>query len=296
MKTLVTGSTGRFGPHLVRELLSHGHEVSLFSRSKPREEFKCLEWIQGSINNIEDCLQAMKGRNFDAIHNLAALADPTDSPGMDGYNDPSFFPLTMQTNIMGLYNMLQAALRNDIGIFVHTGSNCVLGHGYRITNRPYEIKYLPIDEEHPFDTEDSYSFSKVIGEQMLELYSKVYGMRCYSLRSVSITDAELIKKNGGKSVEPTTAWDDWLYAWVDPRDLASAHRLLMEKAHSIVPFGCYYCLGDDTGTTMPTMDIIKAYRPDLIPLIREPLEGHAPFFSNKRLKAVVGWQPVGRWR
>jgi len=297
MKTLVTGATGIFGPYLVRELVSHGHEVALFTRKKPADEFKDLEWIQGSINNIEDCLNAMKGRSFEAIHNAAAMADPTDSPGMKGYNDTSFFPLAMQTNIMGLYNMLQAALRNDVGIFVNTGTNCVLGHGYRISKRPHEIKYLPIDEDHPSDAEDSYSFSKIVGEQLLETYSKVYGMRCYSLRAVSIRDTEFRINNGIKHCEkPTTEWDEWLFAWVAPEDLASAHRLLMEQAHSIVPYGRYYCLNDDTDVSEPTMDIIRAYKPELLDVIREPMEGHAALFSNKRLKAVVGWRPTQSWR
>jgi hypothetical protein len=44
------------------------------------------------------------------------------------------------------------------------------------------------------------------------------------------------------------------------------------------------------------MDIIEKYRPDLIPLIRIPLVGHAALFSNNRLKAVCGWRPKMSWR
>jgi len=297
MKTLVTGVTGLFGPHLVRELVSHGHDVSLFSIDKPADEFKDLTWIPGNINNVEDCLRAIKGKGFDAIHHLAAMADPTDSPGMEGYDDPSFFPLAMQTNIIGLYNMLQAALRGDVGIFVNTGSNCALGFGYRITDRPFEIKYLPIDEEHPAEVEDSYSFSKMVGEQLLEVYSRVYGMRCYSLRSGAIMNenwrADL---RAEEAAEPLSEWDEWLYNWIAPEDLASAHRLVMEQAHSLPSFGYYYCMGDDTTLPEPTMEVIKKYRPDLIPVIREPMEGHAPLFSSKRLKAAVGWRPQISWR
>ena len=295
MKTLLTGVTGRFAPHLVRELLAHGHEVALFSRNKPADEFKNLEWIPGDINSIEDCLQAMAGRGFEAIHNAAAMSYPTDSPGMARYDDPAFFPLTMQSNIMGLYNMLQAALRSDVGIFVNTGSNCVLGQGFRITNRPFEIKYLPIDEDHPTDVEDSYSLSKLMGEQLMEVYSKVYGMRCYSLRSAGIRNAEEREKMK-EDARPTTGWGDWLFPWVAAEDLASAHRLLMEQAHLITPFGCYYCQNDDTDILDLTMDVIKAFRPELTNVIREPLEGHASLFSNKRLKAAVGWRPEKSWR
>ena len=39
MKVLVTGVSGRLGPHMVRDLIKAGHEVVLFSRRPPGEEF-----------------------------------------------------------------------------------------------------------------------------------------------------------------------------------------------------------------------------------------------------------------
>lgn len=294
MKALLTGVTGVFGPYLPRELLAHGHEIVIFGIDKPSDEFKDVEWIEGNINNFEDCLRAMEGRGFDAIHNAAAMPDPTDSPGWDRGGDPAFIPMCMQTNVIGLYNMLQSAHRNDIGIFVNTGSNCALGHGYRLSGRPFEIKYLPIDEWHPSDVEDSYSFSKTVGEQLLEMYSRVYKMRCYSLRASEIANPEHREKYNNN--QRLKEWDEWLLSWISSEDLASAHRLLMEQAHSIVPFGVYYCHNDDTRAIEPTMEIIKALRPDLIPLIREPMEDHAALFSNNKLKAVVGWRPKITWR
>jgi nucleoside-diphosphate-sugar epimerase len=295
MKTLVTGVNGRFAPHLIRDLLKHGHEVVLFSRREPDNEFKDLEWIKGDMNNVEDCYAAIHGRKIDAIQNVAAKPGPTDMPGRPTRDDFSAFPLTMQTNIMGLYNLLQASIRSDVGIFVHTGSNCALGHGFRISGRPFEVKYLPIDEDHPSDVEDSYSFSKLVGEQLMESYAKTYGIRCYSLRSAGITNAES-RERMKNSTNPLEEWSEWMYPWIASEDLASAQRMLMEQAGSIVKFGAYYCNNDDTHIIEPTMEVIKKYRPDLIPLIREPLEGHATLFSNKRLKAVCGWKPEQSWR
>jgi len=295
MKTLLTGVSGIFGPFLARELIAHGNEVILFSRKKPDEEFKDCEWICGDINNATDCLNAMKGRNIDAVHNVAAMPDPTDWKWWKGHDDPAIYPLTMQTNIVGLYNMLQAAIRSDVGIFVNTGTNCVYGHGYRVTDRPYKIHYLPIDEDHPFDAEDSYSFSKQTGERLMEMYSRVYGLRCYSLRSGYIADKQrrIEIKNETENIEDLL---EWLAAWVGAEDLAAAHRLLMEQAESIEPFGCYNCMNDDSMFTGFTMDILEKYRPDLIPLVREPLLNHASLFTSKRLKTVTGWLPKENWR
>jgi nucleoside-diphosphate-sugar epimerase len=295
MKTLVTGATGRFAPHLIRELARHGHKVALLSRNRPADEFGDFEWLKGDINRFEDCYAAIHGRGFDAIQNTAARPNPTDMPGKAERDDFAVFPLTMQTNIIGLYNLLQAAIRSDVGIFVHTGSNCALGHGFRFSGRPFEVKYLPIDEEHPTDGEDSYSFSKLAGERLMESYAKAYGIRCYSLRSAGITDASrrAAMKAGAK---PAEGWSEWMFPWIASEDLAAAHRLLMEQATAIVKFGAYYCNNDDTTLLEPTMDVVRKYRPDLVPLIREPLDGHATLFSNKRLKAVVGWEPQKSWR
>ena len=295
MKTLLTGVTGIFGPHLARELISHGHEVVLFSRKKPDDEFKDCQWIEGDINSAADCLNAMRGKKIEAVHNVAAMPDPTDWAGWKGHDDPAVYPLTMQTNIIGLYNMLQSAVRNDVGIFVNTGTNCVYGHGYRVTNRPYPFAYLPIDEDHPFDAEDSYSFSKQTGEELLKMYSKVYGLRCYSLRAGYIVDENTRKKiKTGK--DDINDMLEWLAAWIASEDLAAAHRMLMEKANDIEPFGCYNCMNDDTVAFQTTMDFLKNHRPDLIALIREPLPGHTSLFTSKRLKNTIGWQPKESWR
>jgi nucleoside-diphosphate-sugar epimerase len=201
----------------------------------------------------------------------------------------------MQTNIVGLYNMLHAAVFNNVGIFVNTGSNCVYGHGYRVTDRPFTIKYLPIDEDHPVDIEDSYSFSKWTGEKLLEMYAKVYGLRCYSLRSGYIA-GDRARSKMKAVIEDMDELLEWLAAWTAAEDLAKAHRLLMEQSKTILPFGCYNCLNDDSMFRDTTMSVLKAHRPDLIPLIREPLPDNASLFSSKRLKAATGWQPDKSWR
>ena len=294
MKTLITGASGRFAPHLIRDLAKAGHEVVLFSRKKPNDEFSKFEWIQGDILNIHDCLNAFKGGKFDAIHHTAAKPGPTDTPGTPSNDDPFLFPKTMETNIIGTYHLLQACVRNDVGIFVMTGSNCALGHGFRLTQKPFEVKYLPIDEEHPCDPEDSYSFSKLTGEYLLDMYSRVYGIRAYALRSAGITD-EVRRKTMAANAKPTQSWSEWMFPWIASEDLACAHRLLMEKAKDIEAFGVYFCNNDDTGCLEETMEIIKRFRPDLLPVVKG-ISGHDTLMSNKKLKKAVGWKPVESWR
>jgi nucleoside-diphosphate-sugar epimerase len=86
-----------------------------------------------------------------------------------------------------------------------------------------------------------------------------------------------------------------MWAWVGSEDVASAHRLLMEKAHEIEPHGVFFCNGDDTSVLEPSIELVKKFRPDLLPVVGD-LEGHATFLSNKKLRRTVGWAPQTSWR
>ncbi len=295
MRLLVTGSSGRLGPFVIRDLLKAGHEVVLFSRKQPAPEFSRLPLILGDINNFEDCQKAMRS-GIDAVQHLAAQAWPVDHPQERAAAAQHGIPFdaTMRSNIMGTYYLLQAALQKNVEIFVMTGSNCALGHGYRISQRPFPYRYLPIDEQHPSDVEDSYSYSKLAGEELLASFTRAYGMRTYAVRAAGICD-ENQRRQIAKRAGPVKGWNDWLWCWVGSEDVASAHRLLMERARLIEPHGAYFCNGDDTTTLEPSMELIRCYRPELAGLVRD-LPGHSSFLSNQRLKDVVGWEHKTSWR
>jgi nucleoside-diphosphate-sugar epimerase len=295
MKVLVTGSSGRLGPYVVEDLEQAGHEVVLFSRRSPRPEMNHLAWVEGDIRVFDDCLRAAKG-GFDAVQHLAAQPWPTDHPGQRKMAEERGVPFdtTMESNIMGTYYLLQAALAEGIEIFVMTGSNCALGHGYRISDVPFPFRYLPVDEEHPSNVEDSYSFSKLVGEMLLETYTRAYEMRTYAVRAAGICNAGR-RAQIAQNAKPVQDWNPWLWAWVGSEDVASAQRLLMEKAREIAPHGAFFCNADDTTALEPSRELIARLKPDLLPLVKD-LKGHASFLSNRKLCQAVGWQHRTSWR
>ena len=295
MRVLVTGSSGRLGPYVVRELERAGHELVLFSRRPPDSALSHLPWLQGDIASSEDCLRAVEG-GFDAIQHLAAQAWPTDHPGQRELAEEQglAFDTTMRSNVLGTYYLLQAALTKSIEIFVMTGSNCAVGHGYRVSDTPFPFRYLPVDENHPSAVEDTYSYSKLAGELLLASYTRAYGMRTYAVRAAGICDAER-RLGMARSAKPAQGWNPWLWAWVGSEDVASAHRLLMERAHDIPAHGAYLCNSDDTAALEPTRELIERFRPELLPVAGE-MEGHQALLSSKLLQQVVGWQPRTSWR
>jgi UDP-glucose 4-epimerase len=235
-------------------------------------------------------------RGQDAVQHLAAQAWPTDHPRQRAQAEERGLPFdtTMQSNVMGLYYLLQAAVHADVGVFVMTGSNCALGHGYRISEIPFPFQYLPVDELHPSAVEDSYSYSKLAGEMLLASYTSAFGMRTYAVRAAGICNEERRRAIAARAA-PVTGWSDWLWAWVGSEDVASAHRLLMEKATEISAHGVYFCNADDTTALEPSADLVASLRPELVPLVRD-LRGNASFLSNRRLQEAVGWTHRTTWR
>jgi nucleoside-diphosphate-sugar epimerase len=296
MKVLVTGASGRLGPHVVKALEDAGHDLVLTSRRPVPAEIAHWPWIQADIREYEECQRVVDGQRFDAIHHLAAQPWPVDHPAQRALAEERGIPFdaTMRSNIMGTYYLLQTALHNDIEIFVMTGSNCALGHGYRISDTPFPFQYLPVDEAHPSNVEDSYSYSKLAGEELLASYTRAYGMRTYSIRAAGICD-ETRRKAMAANAKPVEGWNPWLWCWVGSEDVASAHLLLMEKARDIVPNGAFFCNGDDTTALEPSRELIERFNPALLPLVKA-LEGHASMLSNQKLRETVGWEHKTSWR
>jgi nucleoside-diphosphate-sugar epimerase len=199
MRVLVTGASGGFGPCLVAKFERAGHELVLMSRSRPQAADH-WPWAQGDITRFDDCLRATEGA-IEAVQHIAANPWASDHPGSRATYEQRGIPFddTMRTNAMGTYYLLQASLKRGIGVIVMTGSNCALGHGGRISGSDLPIKYLPIDEEHPSDVEDSYSYSKLVGEELLASYTRAYGMRTYVLRSAAISPAARRQLHGSRA-------------------------------------------------------------------------------------------------
>ena len=159
MRVLITGASGRLAGFVIRELRDQ-HQLVLTSRRKPDDEFSDLPWIKGDLNSFSDCQQAVDG--IEAIQHLGAQPNPVDHPQLRQQAQESGIPFdtTFKTNMLGTYYLMQAAVKAEVKTVVMVGSNCALGHGFRISKTPFSIQKLPIDETHPCFPEDSYSFSK----------------------------------------------------------------------------------------------------------------------------------------
>src|SRR5438067_1036434 len=180
MKILVTGGAGFIGSHLVERLLREGNEVAVLDEFNdfydPQIKRANLENVRSQIelheNDIRDenaVLNIVKNGRFDSIVHLAARAGVRPS-----IKEPRLY---IETNIIGTYNLLEAARQAGISRFICASSSSVYG----------VLKTVPFSEDLALTaTISPYAATKLAGEQICSNYSHLYKMRTINLRFFTV--------------------------------------------------------------------------------------------------------------
>lgn len=164
-RILVTGADGFIGSHLVEELIKNGNEVKAFVcynsfnswgwlDSLPKQIMNHIEIFSGDIRDSNGVRQAVKGTDI-VFHLAALIAIPYSYHSPDSYID---------TNIKGTLNVLQASKDLDVKKILVTSTSEVYG----------TAKYVPIDENHPFQGQSPYSASKIGADRLAESFYKSF--------------------------------------------------------------------------------------------------------------------------
>jgi uronate dehydrogenase len=188
MKTLlITGAAGDVGTHLRRELA--GQYALRLSDIKPIKKLAAGEKsMPGDIARLSDMLRVTKG--VDAIMHLGGFA--VEGPWSE----------ILRANIVGCYNLFEAAHRNGVKRVLFATSNHAMGF-YRRDQK--------IDHRMYPKPDSRYGLSKVFGEQLGSLYSDKYGMRVFCIRIGNVNPAPVDKRR--------------LSLWLSPRDLAQLVKI-----------------------------------------------------------------------
>lgn len=148
MQILVTGGTGFVGAHLVRRLLSRGHQVTsldknpgLFDEELRRAGARLLT---GSVTDSADVDRAVNGSEL--VYHLASPFGDILQP------DAAYWDI----EVNGTRNVLEAAARHGVRRVVHCSTQGV--HGI--------ITDPPGNEESPIAPRDYYCYSKAVGEKV----------------------------------------------------------------------------------------------------------------------------------
>ena len=169
MKVLVTGAAGFIGSHIVPRLVSEGMDVTCIDTPEGYAAGR-LKGIERKVHLItaditQPSLFDAVSEPLDTVLHLAALA----SPILCDQNPPLAFLL----NVNGTHNVLKLALkcRAEKVVFASTA------HVYGISPR-----YMPTDERHPLWLQDTYTTTKILGEQLCQLFYENHGLSYLTLR------------------------------------------------------------------------------------------------------------------
>ena len=182
MKTvLITGAAGDVGSHLRRELA--GKYRLKLSDKRPLRPAKEEKFVKADIARMADALKITKG--VDAIVHLG------------GYSVEGPWEAIHAANIVGCYNVFEAARRNKVKRILFATSNHAVGF-YR--------RDQVIDHRVYIKPDGRYGVSKVFGEAVGSLYADKYGMEVFLMRIGNVNPRPIDKRR--------------LSIWLSPRDLA----------------------------------------------------------------------------
>jgi nucleoside-diphosphate-sugar epimerase len=270
MRVAVTGASGRIGRFAVRELLRAGYDVRQVDRTHPGEGEAAF--IQTDIRDLGQVCVALHG--CDAVLHLAAI------PTLTGQSAPEVFAV----NVLGTFNVCEAAALLGIGRVAAISSASALGVAYR--HRTVQLNYLPVDEDHPLVPQDAYGLSKQVGEDVLRALHRRTDAVTVSLRFPAVLDVV-----GQPEQVAALAADEQralhtLWAYLDLRDAALACRLALE-ARGLSGEGLYVAAPEGLNAE-PSAALAARHFPDAE--VRADATGHWAMLDSQRAERLLGFR------
>ena len=207
MKTiLITGAAGDVGTHLRRELA--GKYVLKVSDLRTLKKIdKAERFTRADISKFSDAMRITRG--VDAVVHLG------------GYSVEGPWPAILSANIVGCYNVFEAARRNGVKRILFPSSNHATGFYRRDQTIDHRVYPKP---------DSRYGVSKVFGEALGSLYADKYGMQVFCMRLGNVGPVPIDKRR--------------LSIWLSPRDLAQLVTIGIE--HPDIRFEIVYGVSNNT--------------------------------------------------
>lgn len=285
MKALVIGANGFAGKYMCEDLLNNGYEVIKTDVAVNENVIKL------DIMDYNAVFKLIQDKKPDVIFNLAGAASVSKS---------FIYPqLTMQLNIMGSINILEAVKKvsKDIKVLL-IGSSDQYGTA--------KIKDTFVSEDSPQNPISPYAISKRCQEDIGKTYANIYKMNIYMTRSFNhigvgqqlgfvVTDfangiSEIEKGNCKVLCVGNT---NSIRNFTDVRDTVRAYRLITERGVS----GRVYNVGSENSYSiqeildiligMSNVSITVEYNNEKMRVF----DIHSPHCDSTRIRVDTGWKP-----
>ena len=287
MKSLVTGGAGFIGSNLVDKLIENGHEVVVIDNesAETNERFYWNDKAQNHKYDIRD------------YENTRPLYDGVDY----------VFHLAAESRIQpAIENPINAVSLNSVGTC--TVLQCSKEAGvkrviYSSTSSGYGMNQSPNIETQPDDCLNPYSVSKVNGEKLCKMYTRLYGLPTISFRYFNVYGERqplrgqyapvigifLRQRAAGESLTIVSDGNqrrDFTYVG----DVVNANILAATKEVDSEAFGELYNVG--TGTNHSINQISRMIDHPSVHIPPRPGEARTSLANNQKLRKTFGWEPT----
>ena len=174
MKVLVVGGAGYIGSHMVRVLARTGHQVAVFdnfSTGHP-EAVEGYKAYRGDLLIPADIDQALADYQPELVMHFAARSMVVESMA-----EPMLYH---HNNAFGVLNMLDSMRRHGVDRLMFSSTAAV--YGVPVKRR--------IEEDHPTAPINTYGWSKLFAEHMIQDHCRSYGLRAVTLRYFNAAGAD----------------------------------------------------------------------------------------------------------
>jgi len=240
MKTiLITGAAGDVGTHLRRELAGK-YVLKVSDLRSLRKINKEEKFVRADISKFADALRITKG--VDAVVH------------MGGYSVEGPWKGILNANIIGCYNVFEAARINGVKRIIFPSSNHATGFYRRDHTIDHRVYPKP---------DGRYGVSKVFGEALGSLYADKYGMEVFCMRIGNVNPVPIDKRR--------------LSIWFSPRDLAQLVTIGIE--HPEIRFEIVYGVSRNKRSWYDNSNAYRlGYQPqdDAESYAKEVMEGEKP--------------------
>ena len=288
MKALVTGGCGFIGSHLTDFLVSVGHNVTVvddlsggkFSNISKLVESRVVNFIQQDITSIDNESWASILDACDYVFHLAGKADIV--PSIE-YPDVYY-----QTNVTGTYRLLMACTKIKLKKFVYAASSSCYGIPER----------YPTCEKQPLAPQYPYALTKMMGEELVIHWSKIYKLPAVSLRLFNVYGprarttgaygavfgvflAQKLANSPFTIVGDGTQTRDFTYV----SDVVTAFysAAISEVSSDIFNVG--------SGKTSSVNEVVKLLEGDKTYIPKRPGEPDCTFADISKIQNILNWSP-----
>lgn len=293
MKALVTGGAGFIGSNLVDTLIDMNWEVVVIDN----ESAECNEkfyWNNKASNHKLDICDYENTRNlYDGVDYVFHLA--AESRLQPAIKNPI---LAVTKNVVGTCTVLQCARESGVKKVI-----------YSSTSSAYGLNKYPNYEDDSNDCLNPYSVSKVSGEELCTLYTKLYGLKTIILRYFNVYGERspttgqyapvigifLRQRDAG---EPLTIVGDGEQRrdFVHVKDVANANLMAALANLEDEYYGQVYNIGN--GENISILEIAQMISDNYIHIPPREGEAKTTLANIDKAKNTFGWIPklnVKQW-